>query len=174
MAKLTIVIFIAISVFASNAYSRPRNYASLSVGKTSADRDVFYDRELESGTNLGGALGFDFAPYTGAEVLFEQHWSGESQSGIRAKLKMIMFLLKFRPIVIRDRYVPYALIGGGYVRSSFGSQTENGDGYFFGIGSEFWMLSRLGLFIEWKTGKVKFSNYDGNGNVIKLGVLAGF
>ena len=135
---------------------------------------LFYDRELESGTNVGGTLGFDVAPYTGMEMLFEQHWSKKTGTGNQFKLKMFMLNLKFRPVIIRDRYSPYVLIGGGYIRGSYGLMTENGDGYFYGIGSEIWILPKLGFFIEWKTGTVKLGDYDGDGSVIKLGVLAGF
>jgi hypothetical protein len=153
--------------------ARDRSYVTAGGGRTFVHEPDMAKRHVENGYNVFLGTGFDFEPWLSMHVVGEYHWGSvkrEHGTWLQGTLKgkCAFVWLKLSPYAFGSRLAPYALGGFGYI---YADRTESAGAVTYGIGADFWISGRMGLFIEVRRVRADFEPPQVEGRPLKVGMI---
>lgn len=150
-----------------------RNYFSVGAGRTFIHKPEIAKKYVNDGYHAFLGVGFDFTPWLSTFIVGEYHRGSSKKpqgswfsDGIKAKGAFI--LMKLSPYKFESVLAPYGVAGVGYV---YADLSTSAGATTFGIGSDFWLTSQIGAFIEWRHAKAYFVEGDIEVRLLKIGVI---
>jgi hypothetical protein len=150
-----------------------RSYLTTAVGRTFVHKPDVAKEYVDDGHNALLGVGFDFTPWLAMHVAGEYHIAstiGPREGWLSGdiKVKCAFIWLKASPYTFESLFAPYGIAGIGYAYADKGKSAEATT---FGLGADFWVVRRIGVFLEWRRSKAFFSESDVECHLLEIGVI---